>query len=257
MGYQSRALRELLKCEVTGIEIDALAAEHARPYCDQLIVGDIEALDLDQVIGLQRFDVITFADVLEHLRDPITALSKVRPLIADGGYVLASVPNIAHCAVIYEMAHGRFEYRSLGLLDDTHIRFFTRHSVYQTFEQAGYLVAGISEKRLTAADTEFEIQPVTDEDRLFLEYVKQRNPDAETYQFIVKAIPTDDATTRQSELIAAQRRIELLLSNAHKQEVKIRQLESNLAWITNRPIYKFLSGLRRGMQRNKGPSAER
>jgi len=249
MGYQSRALKEILRCRVTGIEIDALAAEHARPYCDDLIVGDIETLDLNEVFGGHRFDVITFADVLEHLRKPAAALSKVRPFIDQGGYVLASIPNVAHAAVVYEMAHGRFEYRALGLLDDTHLRFFTRRSVYDVFEQAGYLIVGIIEKRLTPEDTEFEIQPETDEDRHFLEYIRQRNPDAETYQFIIKAISAEDAQARQSELITARQQIEQLLNDLKQHKGKIRRLESNLQWITERPLYRLFAKLRHAMRR--------
>ena len=64
LGYQTRAMRELQHCRITGIEIDAEAAEHARPYCESLIVGDIERLSLPEVLGTAEFDVITFADVL-------------------------------------------------------------------------------------------------------------------------------------------------------------------------------------------------
>ena len=128
-GIQTRQLKERLGCKVTGIEIDPLAAEDARPYCEDLIVGSIETLDLTQALGDKRFDVITFADVLEHLYTPVEALKKVRTFLNADGYLIASIPNIAHAAICWEIAHGRFDYRKYGLLDNTHIRFFTKRNV--------------------------------------------------------------------------------------------------------------------------------
>lgn len=245
MGFQTRALHEIQRCQVTGIEIDPDAANYARPYCEELLVGDIETMHVDQLLHDRQFDVITFADVLEHLKDPVAVLYKMKPLLREGAYVLASIPNIAHCSVVYEMARGRFEYRSLGILDDTHIRFFTLQNVYQTFEKAGYLVVALDRNRLPASETEFKTNPETDEDRQFLKYIKQRNPDAETYQFVVKAIPINGTNTYQSGLIAAQEKIQLLVQDAEINESRIRELESHLAWITRRPGYRFLSAISR------------
>ena len=237
LGYQSRSLKEIQHCEVTGIEIDAGAATHSGQYCEHIIVGDIETLDLGQQLHDSQFDVITFADVLEHLRNPTYTLQKVKPFLREGGYVLASIPNVAHASVIYEMARGRFEYRSLGLLDNTHIHFFTRQSIYQTFDKAGYLIVAIDRIRVPASDTEFKTIPETTEDRQFLEYIRQHNPENETYQFVIKAIPVDDKKTQQSEIIVAQEQILLLQLDASLNKKRIRELE----WTINRPIFKFLS----------------
>ena len=249
MGFQTRAMHELQKCQVTGIEIDAHAADFARPYCNDLIIGDVETLDVRQLLNHRKFDVITFADVLEHLKNPIAVLNKMKPLLNDGAYVLASIPNIAHCSVIYDLARGQFEYRSVGLLDDTHIRFFTRQTIYDAFEKAGYMIVALDRIRMPASKTEFKTCPETVEDRQFLDYVKQRNPEAETYQFVVKAVPIDNIITLQSELIMAQRQAELLGQNSKLNEKRINELESNLSWITNQPIYKFFSTLARMIKR--------
>ena len=249
MGYQTRSLKEIQHCQVTGIEIDAEAAEHSGRYCDHLIVGDIEELDLNQQLHGRQFDVVTFADVLEHLRDPTATLQKVRPFLREGGYVLASIPNIAHASVIYEMARGQFEYRSLGLLDNTHIHFFTRQTIYQAFDKAGYLIIALDRNRVSASETEFKTSPETDEDRQFLEYIKQHNPENETYQFIIKAIPVDDRGALQSEMIMAQDQIHVLQQDAILNKRRIRELESHLAWVTNRPIFKFLSSCARFFKR--------
>ena len=248
-GYQTQTMHEMLHCQVTGIEINPNAAIQARPYCEDLLVGDIETMDVNQLLHDRQFDVITFADVLEHLKDPTAVLQKVKPFLREGAYILASIPNIAHCSVIYEMARGRFEYRSLGLLDDTHIHFFTRQTIYHTFEKAGYQIIALDRIRIPASNTEFKTHPETEDDRKFIEYINQRNSEAETYQFIVKAIPINDITSHQTELIAAQEQIRLLVQNAKLNEKRISELESNLAWITNRPSYKFISALMKVIKR--------
>jgi 2-polyprenyl-3-methyl-5-hydroxy-6-metoxy-1,4-benzoquinol methylase len=249
MGYQTRALQEMQGCQVTGIEIDPNAAMHARPYCEDLIVGDIETMDVNQQLQDKLFDVITFADVLEHLKKPSAVLLKIRPFMREGAYILASIPNIAHCSVIYEMARGRFEYRSMGLLDDTHIHFFTRQTIYDAFEKAGYLIVSLDRIRLPASETEFKTSPETDEDRQFIAYITQRNPEAETYQFVVKAIPIDDINLHQTELIAAQEQIQLLIQDTKLNEKRIKELESKLTWITSRSSYRFMSSLMRMVKR--------
>lgn len=249
MGFQTRAMHEIQRCKVTGIEIDSDAANHARPYCENLFIGDIETMDVSQLLLDKKFDVITFADVLEHLKNPAAVLHKIRPFLQEGAYVLASIPNIVHSSVIYEMARGQFEYRSLGLLDDTHIHFFTRQSIYHTFEKAGYLIVSLERNCAPASETEFKTRPETDEDRQFLNYIKQRNAEAETYQFIVKAIPMDDANIHQSELIQAQEQVQLLAQDVRLNEKRISELESNLAWITSRPSYRLLSTLARMIKR--------
>lgn len=245
MGFQSRAMHELQNCSIFGIEIDANAAENARPYCEDLFVGNIESIDLEDILGQRQFDVITFADVLEHLYDPTAALQKVRPYLKEDGYIVASIPNIAHCSVIYELAQGQFQYRSLGLLDDTHIRFFTKSSIYHTFEKAGYLIVSLDRNIAKAADTEFKTNPVTDEDRNFIDYIQQRNPEAETYQYVIKATPLNAMKGIQFELIKAQEELEKIKENNKKYEKTIKKLESDITWITNQKPIKILNFIKK------------
>lgn len=245
MGYQTQAMHKIQNCQVTGIEIDANAAENARPYCDELFIDNIETFDLELLLKDKKFDVITFADVLEHLYNPTNVLQKLRPLISEGGYIVASIPNVAHCSVIYEMAQGRFEYRNLGLLDDTHIRFFTRQTIYQTFEEAGYLIVSLYRVTVKESKTEFNTRPETEKDRQFIDYIKQRNTDAETYQFVIKAIPLDDTKGFQSELVETLEQLKILREDIKLNEEKINRLESNITWMTNRISYRFFSYFKR------------
>ena len=142
-GVQTRLFKERLGCKVTGIELDASAAEDARPFCEKLIIGNIETLEISKSLSSERFDTVVFADVLEHLYTPANALEKVRPFIKSGGDLIASVPNITHASICWEIAHGRFNYRKYGLLDNTHIRFFTKRTLSELFEAAGYRILSL------------------------------------------------------------------------------------------------------------------
>ena len=129
-------------CEVVGIEIDNESAQFARRYCRDVIVGDVEILkDLPYPEGY--FDVIIFADVLEHLKDPQAVLTNLKRYLKKDGYILCSIPNVAHIYVRLNLLFGKWEYRDLGILDKTHLRFFTKKTAIELVERAGYKIAEI------------------------------------------------------------------------------------------------------------------
>jgi 2-polyprenyl-3-methyl-5-hydroxy-6-metoxy-1,4-benzoquinol methylase len=186
-GYMSRVLVERLGCSVTGIEVDADAADEARKVASRVVVADLDRLDWTRELGGERFDVVVCADVLEHLRDPAATLRALGPLLAPGGYVVASIPNVAHAAVIADLLEGRFTYRPLGLLDEGHLRFFTRESIYELFEGAGFVVSHLERSRLEPEATEFR----TDLSRLppGLADLIRAGEESTTYQFVLTAHP--------------------------------------------------------------------
>lgn len=244
-GSQTRILRNNLNCQVTGIEIDPVAAEEARQYCDRLIVGDIEKIEINELFENDKFDVITFGDVLEHLRDPRFALEKTRQLLTETGYVVASVPNIAHASIAFELCNGRFDYQTTGLLDDTHIRFFTKRTITRTFEDAGFIVTRLQRSEVKPEHTEFKTKPSSNEERAVLNYMINNNQESLTYQFIVQATPLS-ATSRCQTTFAIQtatERIRELENQLKSSEQRTQQLESDIAWINSRPLaklYRFL-----------------
>src|SRR5215210_6512072 len=214
-GYLAEALVER-GCTVSGLEYDAEAAEEARPHLERLVIGDIETLDVAEAFGDDRFDVIVFGDVLEHLRDPLAALRKTRPLLADRGSVVASIPNIAHGSVRLALLAGRFDYQPLGLLDSTHIRFFTRSSVEDLFREAGFVPIDV--RRTTAG---FFDTPVPVSEAEFAPEVVDAvlaDPESSTYQFVLRAV-LDDAEAAVSKLRA----------DAEGQRTRIATLERELA----------------------------
>jgi len=192
-GYMSEVLRAR-GCYVVGVERDPLMAELAEQRCDRLIVGDLDLLDLAEELAGERFDVIVAADVLEHLRDPLHVLRSLRPLLAENGYLVASIPNVAHGSVRLALLEGRFPYQERGLLDRTHLRFFTRESIGQLLEDAGFLISDMvrHELILAASEVPFEDSGATAELRAALD----SDPDATTYQFVVKAFPLEQPGMR-------------------------------------------------------------
>lgn len=112
------------ECDVFGITHSAVEADCARRHMVQCWVFDIEGVLPDDLIH-QSFDVLIFAHVLEHLRDPAVVLARFSRLLRTGGQVLIAVPNILSWRMRVQFLLGRFEYESAGVLDDTHLRFFT------------------------------------------------------------------------------------------------------------------------------------
>jgi SAM-dependent methyltransferase len=124
---------------LVGVEAVPEQAERARAAggFDEVIEGYFP----DVVAGRdERFDLITFNDVLEHVVDPWGVLDRCRGLLAPGGAVLATIPNVAYAPVVWGLARGRWEYSDEGVLDRTHVRFFTQGSMRGLFESSGYTV---------------------------------------------------------------------------------------------------------------------
>jgi 2-polyprenyl-3-methyl-5-hydroxy-6-metoxy-1,4-benzoquinol methylase len=123
---------------VTGIESSAEAAAVARTRVNEIVHADLQQLDLvKSALAGRRFDVIIFADVLEHLAWPIGILRGYLDLLKEGGSVIVSLPNVGLWSVRLSLLAGRFRYQETGVLDHTHLRFFTRRTAKEMIEQAG------------------------------------------------------------------------------------------------------------------------
>jgi SAM-dependent methyltransferase len=194
-GYMSRVFSER-GCTVVGIEFDAEMAERAAGFCERMIVGDLDALDLEAELGGDRFDAIVAADVIEHLKDPLGALRRLRRFLKEDGRFVISIPNVAHGSVRLALLSGRFEYRTRGLLDSTHLHFFTRETFERMLEEAELdpLELRRHDLSLGASEVEFDEATLPDGLREGLE----ADPDARTYQFVVKAAPMAREARRRS-----------------------------------------------------------
>lgn len=248
-GSQTRVLAKELDCRITAVEVDPQAAEHARPFCENLVIGNIETMSKEELEAGGPYDVVLFADVLEHLYSPQVALEKVRSLLAPDGFLLASIPNVTHASLVFEMANGRFEYRDFGLLDSTHIRFFDRHAVLRLFEDAGYKIENIDCVKLAPANTEFRTTPIDDADRAILDYIRSRNPDSDTFQFIMRAVPARGETVVRSDLLGARQNIERLERELVEARKLLKKRESELEWLLRRPWNRLVEATRRILSR--------
>ena len=206
-GYMSEVL-SANGCTVTGIEIDEQMAAEAAKHAERVVVGDLDTLDLAAELGDARFDVIVAADVLEHLKDPLAVLRRLRPLLAEEtGYFVVSLPNIAHGSVRLALMEGHFEYRDLGLLDRTHLRFFTRESIEEMFDEAELAIVEVRRQVLNvdASEVGYDSTSVPAETVVAL----NEDPDARTYQFVLAAYPIADAGMRLLQARLRERQLEL------------------------------------------------
>jgi GT2 family glycosyltransferase/2-polyprenyl-3-methyl-5-hydroxy-6-metoxy-1,4-benzoquinol methylase len=201
-------LRGHKDCVVDGVELDAAAAQIARPHYRTLLQVDLEKVQLGEQLPAHSYDAIVCADVLEHLRDPGRILEQLAPLLAAGGRVLISVPNIGYAGVVAELLGGEFKYRPTGLLDSTHLRFFTRRSLLDFLDRHGFGALSmravvLEPERTEFATTLFEQLPPPVRKAIL------DAPDALAYQFVIEAIPGHHAPQIVERLRSPQLRFGL------------------------------------------------
>lgn len=193
VGHVSRKLRAQ-GCEVTCIENHEEMAAVAQDFCFRMLVGDIESPELYRQISAERFDVIAFGDVLEHLRDPQGTLVKMRSLLLPEGYVVASIPNVAHRSVRLSLLFGEFNYADAGLQDRTHLRFFTRKTVELMVVEAGFRIVEMIRIRDPSLMDSYLRKTASLPKRILLEMIKVLfrlliRGEGLTYQFVIKCVP--------------------------------------------------------------------
>jgi 2-polyprenyl-3-methyl-5-hydroxy-6-metoxy-1,4-benzoquinol methylase len=178
---------------VVGVEEDAAAAERARSRYDAFHLANIEEFDFTYK---QEFDCILFADVLEHLKDPTLVLRRSLPALKKSGELIVSLPNIANIIIRLSLLAGKFDYCERGILDRTHLRFFTLASAKAMMDEASCRI-------LEVAPTPLPVQlvlPVT-EKKVFAPLHEAHYLLARiwrtlfAYQFVIRAAP--DLPTRE------------------------------------------------------------
>lgn len=208
-GVVARALAER-GCTVTGIELDPVAAEKAREVCERVVVGDLDRMDLAEALEGSAYDVGLFGDIIEHLKDPVRVLSQFRAHLAPGGFIVVSVPNVAHATVRLSLLKGEFNYENTGILDDTHLRYFTRKSIGDFIEACGYVVDRLdsSDLKVSRADIRSALDPLglANLDEVIAALTSW---EATAFQYIVKAFPaSEEARVRKlsEDKVQAERR---------------------------------------------------
>lgn len=133
-GRLGRLIKERQVCRLTGVELNPSAALEAGKYFDDVRVANLDTAP--PAFSENEFEVVICADVLEHLQDPWSLLRSIRRWLRPGGVLICSIPNIANLGIINQLAHGTWPYADAGILDRTHLRFFTRSEFEAALKQA-------------------------------------------------------------------------------------------------------------------------
>jgi SAM-dependent methyltransferase len=193
IGTAGGYLGQILKQQghsLIGVENDSCVAESAQGYYNHIHVANVENFTLPYQ---NEFDFMVFADVLEHLRDPSAVLRNSLPALKRTGQVIVSVPNVANLIIRMSLLAGRFEYADRGIMDRSHLRFFTLSTLKQMLSACGLVAVDI-----VAAPIPVQLVfPITDSKwfaplhELHQCIVSIRKP-LFAYQFIIKARRKDD-----------------------------------------------------------------
>jgi GT2 family glycosyltransferase/2-polyprenyl-3-methyl-5-hydroxy-6-metoxy-1,4-benzoquinol methylase len=256
-GYISKILKERGNI-ITGIEIDPEAGLVAQEYCNQMILGDVETIDLDKKLELGSFNVILCGDVLEHLKNPTQIIKKIRKLLAPDGYLIVSLPNFCHGDVLLNIMNSDFRYTPVGLLDETHLRFFGLKNIFALFAECGYQIKDIRTTKIDIGNTELAINQKRIPPDL-LNFIKSL-PNSNVYQFIFTAFPSENITNPIIEeidiaklfseaLVESRKEIEAPLlkelkksdQQLHEMMVQKQILESENSQIKRSATWKFVS----------------
>ena len=201
-GRLGAALKQRQNCEVWGIERDAAAAARAEARLDRVLQKDAE--EIATTLIPETFDAVICGDVLEHLRDPLGFLRKLRLWLKPDGRIIVSLPNVRHHSVIRSLLEGNWTYESAGLLDDDHLRFFTRREIEKLFYRAGFGIdrmdvipgSGYDDWRQSGRPMELRVGGLT--------YRARDERDAEdlfAYQYLVEAAPQLERSTPLTSII--------------------------------------------------------
>lgn len=191
-GTITRLLSNESNCRVTALEIDAEAVKKLAPYCERAYLADLNDPHWPDAIKSEgRFDAVIATDVLEHLYEPLTVLKAMKGFLDETGCIIVSVPHVGHSVIHACLLDEDFEYRDIGLLDRTHIRFFGIRNIQRLFEDAGLKIVHAEFVVREPEHTEFARRWANTPAEIRNALAK--NPFGSVYQVVVKAVPTEAA----------------------------------------------------------------
>jgi|LauGreSBDMM110SN_4_FD.fasta_scaffold11552_3 2-polyprenyl-3-methyl-5-hydroxy-6-metoxy-1,4-benzoquinol methylase len=208
VGCGSARLGEAFKArspdsQYFGIELFESAAKEAARVLDGVICANIEQ-DTSLALKLCRsFDTLVFGDVLEHLQDPWKVLAELRQYIEPGGSCIACVPNVAHWSLVSGLLQGNWEYQDSGLLDRTHLRFFTLDSAIQMLQKAGWTVVDATPRNLWPEKTEAALKDLLPAAHALGVDVLKARQNMSALQWVIRAINDPNSTSQPRLSVAA------------------------------------------------------
>lgn len=210
-------------CIVDGVEIDPNDFELAKKKLRDVYSFNIEAGAPDEIA--KRYDIVYYGDVIEHLINPVKALANTKKLLKSGGKVVFSIPNMAHISVRLMLLKGNFEYGNTGLLDNTHLHYYTREEIERVFNEAGYTLETLDwvKRDIPASIIDEKLQELgLKAEKSF--YEMSQSQDAAAYQFIGIAKPVDSPKKMKRPKVSPKTnemgRHITKLNREHKAEIK-------------------------------------
>lgn len=175
-----------------GVELFEDAGRQASNHMHDVVVGDIEQsstiAELDKRINGEKFDALLFGDVLEHLRDPWRVLAELRTRVSEGGVCIACIPNVSHWSLLAEQLKGRWDYADAGLLDRTHLRFFTLETAVELFERAGWTVLDATPRVLWPDKTKAALESFLPVSKSLGVSQEKFQRDLSAFQWVIRAV---------------------------------------------------------------------
>jgi GT2 family glycosyltransferase/glycosyltransferase involved in cell wall biosynthesis/ubiquinone/menaquinone biosynthesis C-methylase UbiE/Flp pilus assembly protein TadD len=207
--------------EVTGIEVNPGVCEKAKKNLTHVIQGNIEEMEIS--FPERYFDCIIFADILEHLKDPLSTLKELKNKLSDSGVVVASIPNVQYHGVLNMLAKGEWKYGNSGILDRTHLRFFTKKEIKTLFADAGFEITGMTVNIDTAYDNvkDLNLSEITFANMTIKGLMPDEIEDLFVFQYIVRARKV------MPELTEIDGNVQRALDSGNFEEAK-QKIESHL-----------------------------
>lgn len=192
-GGFARAYRDINpSAEYWGVELFAEAAEEAKTVLNEVVLGSIEdaavLAELDTQRGDRKFDVLIFGDVLEHLLDPWSVLKILRERMEPGAVCAVCIPNVGHWSLVREQLLGRWNYADAGLLDRTHLRFFSRDTAVDMLGQAGWSPLDADPRVLWPDKTETAVKALTPAALAFGGDAAKARRDLSAFQWVLRGV---------------------------------------------------------------------
>lgn len=204
-------------CTVTAIEPDDTAFETLSRTGAEALHGTFEALAAEGSLDGRTFDVVLCGDVLEHVVDPVATLRALLGYLGTDGRVIISLPNVAHIDVRLALLRGDFPYSDRGLLDRTHLHFFTRALVERLLDECGLVPVDMQRTYAPPFCSELGLSPA-DFDPALVDELRS-DDESETYQFVISAVPLG-AASEMRQALAEHAQLQFELHRARREIVR-------------------------------------
>ena len=264
-GYFGQFLKEKTHSIVWGVEIDTSDAAKAQRKLDKVLVFNLEEKNWYKKFNNEKFDIAIFADVLEHLHNPENALENTKKILNKNGTIIISVPNVGHQSILLELIFDQWNYEKSGLLDNTHVKFFTKQNIVSLIQKSGLYVKSI-DSTITQYPKDCIKKIFNDHHKtLTPEVYKLLNqPEKKNFQYIIEAslnktktniklspilIPQTKWIEYYQGLVNNQNKIDQLNNELSKKDTEIKKLTDikliKMYLLTRKIIKKIIIWIKR------------